>query len=392
MRTDPFQERQQRQREIAGSCRHFPTTTVGSFPQTPEVRKARRRAEKGEISPEEYDRFLEDQIRHVIRFQEEIGLDVLVHGEFERSDMVEYFGERMEGFAFTRHGWVQSYGSRYVRPPVIFGDVHRPEPMTVRWFQYAQSSQSELSRACSPAPSPFSTGRSCGTISRRSETCAQIALALRDEVTDLEAAGARVIQIDEPALREGLPLRQDDWAHYLDWAIRCFRIAASGVATRNTDPHPHVLQRLQLHHRLDSGHGCRCHVNRELPLGSGAAGRIQTGAATKTRSVRESTTFTLHGSRRLSEMAANLEAASSVLSFDQLWVNPDCGLKDPKMGRGRAFIAAHDQGGSNSQGEGKGSRLNKGRVRPPLKDLSRNVIKPWQGSLQCTLSSIEPAA
>ena len=321
----PFAQRREEQQLRLG-LPLFPTTTVGSFPQTPDVRRARRQALSGDITPQEYDRFIEEQVRHVITFQEELGLDVLVHGEFERSDMVEYFGERMDGFAFTRHGWVQSYGSRYVRPPVIFGDVSRPEPMTVRWFEYAQSLTEKPVKGMLTGPVTILNWSFVRDDQPRSDTCMQIALALRDEVTDLEQAGARVIQIDEPALREGLPLRREDWARYLDWAIAAFRVAASGVRPE-TQIHTHMCYS-DFNSIIDSIQAMDADVvsiensRSDLELLDvfkrvSYANEIGPGV------------YDIHSPRVPSddEMAANLAAAAGVLSVQQLWVNPDCGLK-----------------------------------------------------------------
>jgi 5-methyltetrahydropteroyltriglutamate--homocysteine methyltransferase len=217
----------------------LPTTTIGSFPQTADIRRARAAHRSGKLSGPEYERLLRAAIQGAIRFQEEIGLDVFVHGEFERGDMVEYFGEQLNGFALTGNGWVQSYGSRCVKPPVLFGDVFRPRPMTVAWARYAQS----LTRL--PVKGML-TGRVTmleWSFVRddlpRAEVCFQVALALRDEVRDLEAAGIRVIQVDEPALREGLPLRQVDRAAYLRWSVDAFRLATS-VASDGTQIHTHM--------------------------------------------------------------------------------------------------------------------------------------------------------
>lgn len=246
----------------------LPTTTIGSFPQTAEVRAARHRFEAGEIDRVAYDQFIEGQIREVIRFQEETGLDVLVHGEFERNDMVQYFGEQLDGFAFTRHGWVQSYGSRCVRPPIIYGDVRRPGSMTVRWITFAQSLTARPVKGMLTGPVTILNWSFVRDDQPRGETCTQIALAIRDEVADLEAAGIACIQIDEPALREGLPLRKAEWGGYLDWAVRGFRLASSVVRDETqihthmcyrrsrscwrsrfaADPHAHVLQRVRRHH------------------------------------------------------------------------------------------------------------------------------------------------
>ena len=205
----------------------FPTTTIGSFPQTSEVRKARAAHAKGKLNDSEYDRFLKEETARAIRWQEEIGLDVLVHGEFERNDMVQYFGEQLAGFAFTKNAWVQSYGSRCVRPPILFGDVSRPKPMTVGWWKYAQSLTGKPMKAMLTGPVTILNWSFVRDDLPRSDVCRQIALGIRDEVIDLEKAGAAMIQIDEAALREGLPLRHSEWKAYLDRAVDCFRLCAA---------------------------------------------------------------------------------------------------------------------------------------------------------------------
>jgi 5-methyltetrahydropteroyltriglutamate--homocysteine methyltransferase len=210
----PAAERAAKQQERL-SLPKLPTTTIGSFPQTSELRTTRRKFEKGDLSQAEYDTFIEGQIKAVINHQEELDIDVLVHGEPERNDMVQYFGEQLDGFAFTHNGWVQSYGSRYVRPPIIFGDVSRPNPMTVRWATYAQSLSKKPVKGMLTGPVTILNWSFVRDDQPRSETCKQIALAIRDEVADLDKAGIAMIQIDEAALREGLPLRRDDWAEYL---------------------------------------------------------------------------------------------------------------------------------------------------------------------------------
>ena len=217
----------------------LPTTTIGSFPQTSEVRKMRAAFRNGKIDQQTYDKFLEEETARCIRLQEEIGLDVLVHGEFERNDMVEYFGERLDGFMLSENGWVQSYGSRCVKPPIIYGDVSRPQPMTVRWAKYAQSLSGRPVKGMLTGPVTILQWSFVRDDQPRSETCRQIALAIRDEVEDLEAAGIKVIQIDEPAIREGLPLRREDWPAYLEWSVNAFRLASSGVAD-STQIHTHM--------------------------------------------------------------------------------------------------------------------------------------------------------
>ncbi len=237
-RNAPFAQRRDEQ-QARLDLPLFPTTTIGSFPQTPEVRAARAANARGELPEADYTAFLREQTCKAVRWQEEVGLDALVHGEFERNDMVQYFGEQLSGFVFTKHAWVQSYGSRYVRPPIIFGDVSRPRPMTVEWWRYAQSLTERPMKGMLTGPVTILNWSFVRDDQSRAATCRQIALAIRDEVQDLEAAGAAMIQIDEAALREGLPLRRRDWKTYLDWAVESFRLTASGVADR-TQIHTHM--------------------------------------------------------------------------------------------------------------------------------------------------------
>src|SRR5690625_2708883 len=206
----------------------LPTTTIGSFPQTAEVRKARAEHRKGRLDDATYDEVVAAEIERVIRFQEQAGFDVLVHGEAERNDMVEYFGEQLDGYAFTGNGWVQSYGSRCVKPPLIWGDVARPAAMTVRWSSHAQSLTDKPVKGMLTGPVTMLQWSFVRDDLPRETVCRQIALALRDEVHDLEAASIDFIQIDEPAFREGLPLRRADWQAYLAWAGECFRLRAGG--------------------------------------------------------------------------------------------------------------------------------------------------------------------
>ena len=217
----------------------FPTTTIGSFPQTGDVRHARAALGRGEMTGEQYDREIEHRIAEAVRWQEQIGLDVLVHGEFERNDMVKYFAEQLEGYAVTRHGWVQSYGSRCVAPPIIWGDISRPEPMTVRWSAYAQSLTPRPVKGMLTGPVTMLQWSFVRSDISRGDVCRQLALAIRVEVLDLERAGVGVIQVDEPAFREGLPLRRADWPAYLEWAVACFRLATAGVRD-DTAIHTHM--------------------------------------------------------------------------------------------------------------------------------------------------------
>ena len=238
-RKSPYADRYRKQQE-ALNLPLFPTTTIGSYPQTEAIRKARREYRKGELSPDAYEAFLKDTIREIVGHQEALGLDVLVHGEPERTDMVEYFGQQLEGFCFTDHGWVQSYGSRCVKPPVLYGDVSRKQPMTASWLAYAQSLTRKPMKGMLTGPVTILCWSFVRDDLEREEVCRQLALALRDEVLDLEAAGIKVIQIDEAALREKLPLRKSDWhVKYLDWAVPAFRLVHSAVKP-TTQIHTHM--------------------------------------------------------------------------------------------------------------------------------------------------------
>src|SRR5512142_586515 len=321
-RTAPYADRRRRQLELP----RYPTTTIGSFPQTPEVRAARRRLTDGQMTEAEYDRFIEDQIAKTLKLQEEIGLDVLVHGEFERNDMVEYFGEQLTGFAFTQHGWVQSYGTRYVKPPIIFGDVARPGPMTVRWSAFAQSKTRRPVKGMLTGPVTILQWSFVRDDQPRAETARQLALAIRDEVKDLEAAGIRVIQIDEPALREGLPLRRADWAGYQDWAVNAFRLATSGVADA-TQIHTHMCYSefndvVQVIARMDAD---------VISIENARSGSELLRAFQGYRYPNEigPGVYDIHSPRvpTVSEIVSALSAMRGVLDERQIWVNPDCGLK-----------------------------------------------------------------
>jgi len=237
-RKSPYQQRAPKQAARLHLPK-FPTTTIGSFPQTPEIRALRNRFRKGQLDEASYKRAMQVEIVHNVRKQEALGLDVLVHGEAERNDMVEYFGEQLDGYAFTEFGWVQSYGSRCVKPPILFGDITRPKPMTVPWIMYAQSLTAKPMKGMLTGPVTILNWSFVRDDQPRSSTCYQLALAVRVEVLDLERAGVRIIQIDEAALREGLPLRKSDWQAYLQWAVDAFRIAANGVAD-DTQIHTHM--------------------------------------------------------------------------------------------------------------------------------------------------------
>ncbi|MER8910857.1 5-methyltetrahydropteroyltriglutamate--homocysteine S-methyltransferase [Mesorhizobium sp. M0854] len=307
----------------------FPTTTIGSFPQTPQVRRARAAHAKGQLSYVDYETFLKKEIEAAIRWQEEIGLDVLVHGEFERNDMVQHFGEQLSGFAFTQHAWVQSYGSRYVRPPIIFGDVSRPNPMTLRWWQFAQSLTEKPVKGMLTGPVTILNWSFVRDDVPRSEACRQIALAIRDEVTDLEWSGARMIQIDEAAFREGLPLRQSDWNDYLDWAVECFRIASTGVKDA-TQIHTHMCYS-EFNEIIDAIAEMDADV---ISIETSRSKMELLDAFTSSKYPNEigPGVYDIHSPRvpEVGEISDLVMLARERLSDAQLWVNPDCGLKTRK--------------------------------------------------------------
>ncbi len=304
----------------------FPTTTIGSFPQTAEIRRIRKQYREGERSETEYREILEQEIQRSISEQEQLGLDVLVHGEAERNDMVEYFGEQLEGYAFSRFGWVQSYGSRCVKPPILYGDISREQAMTVAWIKYAQSLTDKPVKGMLTGPVTILNWSFVRDDQPRSQTAYQIALAIRDEVLDLEQAGIGIIQIDEAALREGLPLRRSQWQDYLDWAIRAFRIAANGVKDE-TQIHTHM---------------CYSEFNDIID----AISRMDADVITieTSRSDMELLdvfdefqypneigpgVYDIHSPNipDVEAMVDLLLKASERIPTERLWVNPDCGLK-----------------------------------------------------------------
>ena len=304
----------------------FPTTTIGSFPQTAEVRSWRAKFKKGELTVEQYNDLIEKETEATIRFQEETGIDVLVHGEFERNDMVEYFGEQLAGFTFTKNGWVQSYGSRCVKPPVIYGDVSRPNPMTVKWSKYAQSLTPKWVKGMLTGPVTILQWSFVRNDQPRSETCTQIALAIRDEVVDLEKAGIKIIQIDEPAIREGLPLRKEEWANYLNWAVKAFRISASGV-NDDTQIHTHMCYS-EFNDIIQNIADMDADVI-TIECSRSQMELLDAFANFKYPNEIGPGVYDIHSPRVPSsqEMVKLLEKASAVIPIDQLWVNPDCGLK-----------------------------------------------------------------
>ena len=304
----------------------FPTTTIGSFPQTQEIRRARRAFKTGEIDQTCYSELMKQTIQEVIREQERIGLDVLVHGEAERNDMVEYFGEQLQGYCFTENGWVQSYGSRCVKPPIIYGDVSRPKAMTVDWITYAQSLTTKPVKGMLTGPITML----CWSFAREDislkEQAQQIALALNEEVEDLQNAGIRVIQMDEPALREGLPLRKDDWKYYLDWAVGAFKLSVAS-AESETQIHTHM---------------CYCEFNDIIDsIAALDADVITIETSRSNMALLEAFedfqypneigpgVYDIHSPVVPTKewMQQLIEKAAVRIPKERLWVNPDCGLK-----------------------------------------------------------------
>jgi len=304
----------------------FPTTTIGSFPQTSDVRNARAKFKKNELTETQYESFLKEKTIDAIKKQEEIDIDVLVHGEFERNDMVEYFGEQLSGFTFTSSGWVQSYGSRCVKPPIIFGDVSRPKPMTVFWSKFAQEHTKKIMKGMLTGPITILQWSFVRDDQPRKDTALQIAFAIRDEVEDLEKNKIVMIQIDEPALREGLPLKKSDWKNYLNWAVEAFKISAA-VVKDETQIHTHM-----------------CYAEFEDIIDAIAALDADVISIETSRSRMELLTtfekfkypneigpgvYDIHSPRVPSsdEMKELIIKASKLIDKNKIWVNPDCGLK-----------------------------------------------------------------
>jgi 5-methyltetrahydropteroyltriglutamate--homocysteine methyltransferase len=304
----------------------LPTTTIGSFPQTDAIRSARSRFAQGRLDRVSYEEILREEIRAVVAFQEEAGLDVFVHGEPERTDMVEYFGRQLEGFHITGNGWVQSYGSRCVKPPVLFGDVARPAPMTVDWIRYAQSLTHRPMKGMLTGPVTILNWSFVRDDLERPEVCRQIALAVRDEVLDLERAGIHVIQIDEAALREGLPLRRREADAYLRWAVDCFRLSVSGVADE-TQIHTHMCY-------SEFGSIVRWIAAMDadvISIESSRSGMRLLEAFREFEYPNEigPGVYDIHSPRvpEVEEIAGLIRAAVAVIPAERLWINPDCGLK-----------------------------------------------------------------
>ena len=319
-------ERQALQKKVLG-LPEFPTTTIGSFPQTKDVKANRSSFRRGEITREEYVAFNQKKIAECVKWQEEIGLDVLVHGEYERNDMVEYFGEALGGFLFTEKAWVQSYGTRCVKPPIIWGDVYREKPITVEWSVYAQSQTEKIMKGMLTGPVTILNWSFPREDISIKESISQIALAIRDEVLDLEKSGIKMIQIDEAALREKLPLRKSDWyTEYLDFAIPAFRLTHSGVKPE-TQIHTHM---------------CYSEFTDIIPAIDDMDADVITFEASRSDlqildALRENHfetevgpgVYDIHSPRvpSVEEMVRALERMLTKISPEKLWVNPDCGLK-----------------------------------------------------------------
>ena len=324
-RQSPFAERIEKQRARL-DLPAFPTTTIGSFPQTSAIRLARQAFKQGTLAPAAYTEAMQAEIRHAVAVQEQLGLDVLVHGEAERNDMVEYFAEQLDGYVFTRFGWVQSYGSRCVKPAIIYGDLSRPAPMTVDWIRYAQQQTDKVMKGMLTGPVTMLMWSFTREDLSSEQQARQLALAIRDEVCDLEAAGIRIVQIDEAAFREGLPLRRARWQGYLDWAVEAFRLCASGVRDE-TQIHTHM-----------------CYSEFNAVIESIAAMDADVITIETSRSQMELLeafrafdypndigpgVYDIHSPRipDTQEMVHLLERACERIPAQRLWVNPDCGLK-----------------------------------------------------------------
>jgi 5-methyltetrahydropteroyltriglutamate--homocysteine methyltransferase len=324
-RASPFADRNEAQRQWLG-LPLFPTTTIGSYPQTSDIRQWRIQLRKGELTQDQYDQMIREEIERVVNFQDEIGLDILVHGEPERNDMVQYFAEQMDGYVAMENGWVQSYGSRYVRPPILYGDVSRPKPITLDWITYAQSQTEKPMKGMLTGPITMLMWSFVRDDQPRAETCKQLALAIRDEVDDLEKAGIKVIQVDEPAIREGLPLRRAGWDDYLQWGVFCFRLSTAGVKDE-TQIQTHMCYSefrdiMDAISDLDADVLLIWHVRSQMELleywkQRGYDKDIAPGV------------YDIHSPRvpSVEEMAKTLRLASDALPAERLWVAPDCGLK-----------------------------------------------------------------
>ena len=307
----------------------LPSTTIGSFPQTEELRQLRRDLKSDKISREEYEEGIKNYIDETIEFQEKIGLDVLVHGEPERNDMVEYFGEKLEGFHFTQNGWVQSYGSRCVKPPIIYGDVSRPEPMTVKWISYAQNQTEKIVKGMLTGPVTILKWSFVREDKSRREVSRQIAAALRDEIKDLQEKGIKSIQVDEAAFKEGYPLREENISDYEDWAVRNFKLAVS-PAKKETQIHTHMCYS-DFGNIIDTIEAMDADV---ITIETARSGNSILNVFKETGYKNEigPGVYDIHSPRvpSVEEFEAQIRSRMEVLPVEQLWVNPDCGLKTRK--------------------------------------------------------------
>jgi len=324
-RDNPYEVRAKKQKDIF-NFPLFPSTTIGSFPQTAEVRKARAAFKKGELTASQYDEFIASETLSCLKKQENIGIDVLVHGEFERNDMVEYFGEQLEGFTFTKNGWVQSYGTRCVKPPIIFGDVSRPKPMTVRWSKFAQENSEQEVKGMLTGPVTILQWSFVRDDQPREITCKQIGFAIQDEVKDLEKAGINIIQIDEPAIREGLPIHKAEWKNYLTWAVDSFKLSQA-TANDETQIHTHMCYS-EFNDIIDSIAAMDADV---ISIETSRSQMELLDAFVEFNYPNEigPGVYDIHSPRvpNKQEMKALLLKALNVLPAEKIWVNPDCGLK-----------------------------------------------------------------
>jgi len=337
-RDEPFAQRRQLQQQVL-ALPAFPTTTIGSFPQTAEIRHQRQQLREGAISQEAYQTAMEAEIRHCVSEQETLGLDVLVHGEAERNDMVEYFGEQLEGYGFTRFGWVQSYGSRCVKPPIIFGDVSRPAAMTVEWTRYAQSQTRKPVKGMLTGPVTMLQWSFVRDDQPRASTAYQIGLALQQEVLDLERAGTLVIQMDEPALREGLPLRQKHWQQYLAWATRAFRLSVFGVKPA-TQIHTHMCY-AEFNDIIEAIADLDADVI-TIETSRSAMKLLEAFIEFRYPNDIGPGVYDIHSPNQPTQTAIEqlLGKAAAHIPAERLWVNPDCGLKTRQWDEVRPALKA----------------------------------------------------
>ena len=324
-RKSVFAQRAEVQRKIF-NLPAYPTTTIGSFPQTTDVRQARAKFKKGELSEADYEKFLKEKTIDTIKKQEELDIDVIVHGEFERNDMVEYFGEQLKGFTFSSSGWVQSYGSRCVKPPIIFGNVSRPNAMTVKWSKFSQEQTKRIVKGMLTGPITILQWSFVRDDQPRKFTAQEIAFAIRDEVKDLESNGIRMIQIDEPALREGLPLKRKDWNEYLKWSVEAFKISAS-VVKDETQIHTHMCY-AEFEDIIDSIAALDADVI-SIETSRSRMELLKTFEKFKYPNEIGPGVYDIHSPRVPSkeEIKELLVKASKLIDTKKIWVNPDCGLK-----------------------------------------------------------------